>query len=377
MGKTSAAESDASLRQRHSEFAHLARLLYESVRCYGTDFGSYDDGFSMTFYHSFSQQVTFDDGFHAFFSCPTSTTSSLSTINVYNADKDDGLILQLKKDNEYEGDQHFMDCAWFSDWGGESEKLFLGVMLGLKSILYPRLYHNYGQYLNAFTALQSMVIATELNYDILTPLIPEFLMQVIENDMDAIPVYIRSLFETFRAQIRNIQINVWLMIIDSYELMDGAEENEDESAEEDEEFEHHERGPNDGNQYGYLRLHSLFIANDGWIYVDRLALLFPNASHIQLFNGNIQTGQILPCITLDESTMNNLLNILNALSQKTELQRISFYYPDENLLSVSQILKAFTRWFDQIGWAIKASMELAPFLPDKCKPVKTLIVQKK
>merc|ERR1712228_861633 len=284
----------------------------------------------------------------------------------YNADKD-GLILQLKKDNEYEGDQHFMDCAWFSDWGCESEKLFLVIMFSLKSILNPRIFHNYGQYLNAFAALQSMVIATELNYDILTPLIPEFLKQVISNNMDAVPVYIRSLFETFRAQIKNIQINVWLMIIDSYELMDEDEENMND----------HDRHQNDGNQYGYLRLHSLFIAKDGWIYVDRLALLFPNASHIQLFNGNIQTGQILPCITLDESTMNNLLNILSGLSEKTSLQRISFYYPDENLLTVNQILKAFTNWFDEIGWNIKSTMELAPFLPDKCMPVKTLIVQKK
>merc|ERR1712113_717939 len=131
-----------------------------------------------------------------------------------------------------------------------------------------------------------------------------------------------------------------------------------------------------GNQYGFLKLHSLFIANDGWIYIDRLALLFPNTTHIQLYNGNIQTAQILPCITLDESTMNNLLNILNQLTKKTKINKISFYYPDEALLTIQMILKVYTQWFNEIKWNLKFVMEKAPFLPDKCDPVRTLIIIK-
>lgn len=372
--KLKLSESDESLKLRHSEYAHICRLLYESIRLFGTNIAKHQ-GFSMTFYHCFNKQIYFDE-FHCYFSYPTSTTTSLSVINTYcpssdNNGQNNGLIVQLKKDIEYQGDQHFMDTAWFSDYGNESEKLFLNIMLGFKSILYPSLYHNYGQYLNAFTALQSMVIGSELNNNILTPLIPKFLKQIIENKLDKVPKYILSLFQSFREQIENIQINVWLMIIDSYELMDEVF-----SDDEERNNNYHERIPNDGNQYGYLRLHSLFIQSDGWIYIDRLALLFPQVTHIQLFNGNIQTGQILPCITLDESTMNNLLNILVSLSKKTLLNKISFYYPDENLLSINMILKHFTQWFHQIKWNIKTQMEKAPFLPEKCKPVPTLIILK-
>ncbi len=131
-----------------------------------------------------------------------------------------------------------------------------------------------------------MIFGTELNYNILTPLVPNLYHKSNTK-------YIYELLQTFREGIDQIQINVWLMINDSYGIMDEQDNDND-------------RPPNDGNQYGYLKLHSLFIQNDGWIYIDRLLLLFQNTKHIQLYNGNIKTGQILPCITLDDSTMNNL-----------------------------------------------------------------------
>jgi len=377
--KSDAHEKDAELRSRHTEFANLCRLLYEAVRLYGTDIGKHG-GFNMTFYHCFNQQIYFDE-FHCYFGYPASTTTSLSVITTHSpfADsgyyKHNGLVVQLKKDVEYVGDQHYFDCAWFSDFGSESEKLFLNIMLSFKSILYPALYHNYAQYMNAFTALQSMVIGAELSQNILTPLIPKILEQMIKNQLQLIPEYILALYQSFRETIDNIQINVWLMIIDSYELMDevvSASDSEDGYGDQQQ----HERAPNDGNQYGYLKLHSLFIANDGWIYVDRLALLLPETTHIELFNGNVQTAQILPCITLDESTMNNLLNVLEELSRKTKLNKISFYYPDEQLLTIESILKHFTRWFQQIQWDLRFVVSKAPFLPDKCEAVRTLIVFK-
>ena len=170
-----------------------------------------------------------------------------------------------------------------------------------------------------------------------------------------------NLFRSLQDTIDAIEINVWLMIVDSYELM---EEDEDDDQ------------PGDGNQYGYLKLHSLFIANDGWIRVDRLCRLCPNAEHIQLYNGNVQTAEILPCITLDESTMNNLLAILVEIGKKTKLERISFYNPDEALLSINEILKHFTRWFAEIGWNLRLAKERAPFKEDLCDDVRTLIVFK-
>eukprot|EP01084_Bolivina_argentea_P045147 83105_1 len=365
-------ETDDELKLRHSEYFNVCKLLYECIRLYGTNISKYD-GFQMTFYHAFNKQIYFDE-FHSYFYYPTSTTTSLNVINV-NCPSD-GLILQLKKDIEYQGDQHYFDCSWFSDYGIESEKLFLNIMLSFKSILYPKLYHNYSQYLNAFNVLQSMIIGSELNYNILTPLIPKFLSQIIFKKLNKIPKYIYELFQTFRETIDNIQINVWLMIIDSYEIMDDIMDDMDDM--DDEYNNNNDRPPNDGNQYGFLKLHSLFIQSDGWIYIDRLLLLFPNTKHIQLYNGNVQTGQILPCITLDESTMNNLLNILDNkyIKQNTNITKISFYYPDEQLLSIQTILKHFTQWFNQIKWNIKFIIKKAPFLPDKCKPVRTLIVQR-
>lgn len=253
-------------------------------------------------------------------------------------------------------------------------------MLGFKSILYPALYHNYGQYLNALTALNAMVKGAELNSNILTPLVPKFLQQIIDGDehRGRIPEYIMNLFRSLQDTIDAIEINVWLMIIDSYELM---EEEDDEKqpgviAEEREHEYEDEEVHNDGNQYGYLKLHSLFIAKDGWICVDKLMKCCPMAEHIQLYNGNVQTGEILPCIQLDESTMNNLLSILSGIGKKTQLKRISFYNPDEALLSINDILKHFTRWFAEIGWNLKLAKERAPFKEDKCDDVRTLVVFK-
>lgn len=80
-----------------------------------------------TFYHCFSSRTHFES-FHMYLGYPASTTTSLSVINTYcpSSERDgqsDGLILQLKKDVEYQGDQHYFDCSWFSDHGVESEKL--------------------------------------------------------------------------------------------------------------------------------------------------------------------------------------------------------------------------------------------------------------
>ena len=253
-------------------------------------------------------------------------------------------------------------------------------MLGFKSILYPALYHNYGQYLNALTALNAMVKGAELNSNIITPLVPKFLQQIIdgEDQSNRIPQYVANLFRSLQDTIDAIEINVWLMIFDSYELMEEEDEKENGAIAEDQEqeYEDEEEVRNDGNQYGYLKLHSLFIENDGWICIDHLMKCCPMAEHIQLYNGNVQTGQILPCITLDESTMNNLLRILSDIGKRTQLKRISFYNPDEALLSINDILKHFTRWFAEIGWNLKLAKERAPFKEEKCDDVRTLVVFK-
>ncbi len=279
-------------------------------------------------------------------------------------------------------------------------------MLGFKSILYPALHHNYGQYLNALTALNAMVKGAELNSDIITPLVPKFLQQIIDGEQkrdqetpsqstaaattttslqipspqpqkqqsqSRVPVYVMNLFRSLQDSIDAIEVNVWLMIIDSYELMEEESGDDDHKGGSDED---EDRLPNDGNQYGYLKLHSLFIANNGWIHVDRLCYMCPNAEHIQLYNGNVQTGEILPCITLDESTMNDLLGILVEVGKRTKLERISFYNPDEGLLSINDILKHFTRWFTEIGWSLRLAKERAPFKEDQCDDVRTLIVFK-
>jgi len=376
--KQSSSSTDADVRRRHSEYGHICRWLYEAIRLYGTDMAQQEptQAMSVTFYHCFSRKVYFEES-HCFFSYPASTTTSLSVINmycpstVYGDDMSDGLLVQCRKNSEYEGDQHYVDCAWFSDHSYESEKLFLHIMLSFKSILYPSLYHNYSQYLNAFTALQSMVVASEMNHNILTPLVPKILKLIIDDKLEQLPQYIRFLFEAFRNTVTAVQINVWLMIIDSYEIM------EDEEHEHEEAYLAHERHSNDGNQYGYLKLHPLFIDKDGWIFVDRLAHMFPLTAHIELFNGNIQSGEILPCITLDEMVMNNLLNFLPVLEKNTKLRKISFYNPDEQLLGIDNILKHFTTWFEEIHWNIKLVMKKPPFQQDQMQPLRTLVVTKK
>eukprot|EP01084_Bolivina_argentea_P138051 243134_1 len=120
--KMSPTETDESIKQRHSAYTHWGKLLRECVECWGTSLG--DAPNTDVFYHGISRKLNFD-GLSECFASPTSTTTSYSVAIHFACDGDDanGLVMTI---NNNLGNCSFFDCAAFSDFPAEQEKLFIG-----------------------------------------------------------------------------------------------------------------------------------------------------------------------------------------------------------------------------------------------------------
>eukprot|EP01083_Nonionella_stella_P161833 530520_1 len=117
-------ESDNELKERHSHYGNWARILSETVECWGCLFFDTTQT-RKTFYHGISKKMIFD-GFSQFFCCPTSTTLKYYTAVVFAEETEHeqhGIVISIKNNGTVAS---FFDCIRWSDYGWETEMLFLG-----------------------------------------------------------------------------------------------------------------------------------------------------------------------------------------------------------------------------------------------------------
>eukprot|EP01084_Bolivina_argentea_P050697 93237_1 len=169
-------ETDQSLRQRHSNFYHLARLLRECVECFGMTWGvgcQFTRPMSITVYRGISKQFTFSS-MNAFIFGPFSTTTDFAVAT--NFCNGQGMILELGMEAyQWMSAIHeniitrlpFMDMCWISDFANEQEILF---MSGSRSLLYKSVIDvsiatNYVRYVGGLRRLGGLGISLECNMD--------------------------------------------------------------------------------------------------------------------------------------------------------------------------------------------------------------------
>eukprot|EP01083_Nonionella_stella_P012317 34947_1 len=90
-------ESDNELKERHSHYGNWARILRETVECWGYRFFDTTQT-RKTFYHGISKKMIFD-GFSQFFCCPTSTTLKYYTAVVFAEETEHeqhGIVISIK-----------------------------------------------------------------------------------------------------------------------------------------------------------------------------------------------------------------------------------------------------------------------------------------
>ncbi len=113
--KLSNAETDEELRQRNRNFREMARLLTETVHCFGTYIQFSEIA---VFYHGVNREMSFPSMFAQFCS-PTSTTDSLEVaVNFAQT----GIVLELARTTSFY--LKYFSCL-MSDFEAESEHLFI------------------------------------------------------------------------------------------------------------------------------------------------------------------------------------------------------------------------------------------------------------
>eukprot|EP01084_Bolivina_argentea_P155517 271006_1 len=150
-------ESDSSMKQRHSYYAHWARLLCETVEVFvNTQFYTR----ITQFYHNTNCRLYFNDIYASLYT-PTSMTRSLQVSACYANPK--GLLLQF----ENEPNNKYFECNWISSWSAESEILFVGAAapLKFKSVIQWQLAYNYEHYIAATGITQKMLHGDPLCHD--------------------------------------------------------------------------------------------------------------------------------------------------------------------------------------------------------------------
>eukprot|EP01084_Bolivina_argentea_P260586 440106_1 len=114
-------ESFEEIKERHSNYYHLAKYIKESVEVFGTE---YDDGVIKTMYHGIQNELVFDSMAAQVFS-PLSTTYSWNVAIQFSSNT--GLIVELVPGTSLK----YFSCEWLSPFSYEGELLFIG---GLTSI---------------------------------------------------------------------------------------------------------------------------------------------------------------------------------------------------------------------------------------------------
>eukprot|EP01084_Bolivina_argentea_P291733 501416_1 len=107
-------ETDNSLKQRHSEFFHVAKRLCEIVQCFGTVTTK-----DISYYHSSSYFMFLNGLFQL--NAPISTSTEISVCVIFA--KYDGIILDFQANYGWISG---FNCSWISNFTFENEILFFG-----------------------------------------------------------------------------------------------------------------------------------------------------------------------------------------------------------------------------------------------------------
>eukprot|EP01083_Nonionella_stella_P135229 411354_1 len=109
-------EPDESVLHRHSTFYHFGKYLKEAVQWFGSSAGG-PGASNKLFYHGINDEFIFPKVLDVDIQCPLSTTTAFSVAVRFATES--GVILALKSRAKY------ISVSWLSDYGNESEHLFL------------------------------------------------------------------------------------------------------------------------------------------------------------------------------------------------------------------------------------------------------------
>eukprot|EP01084_Bolivina_argentea_P194383 333512_1 len=339
--KISADETIDSLIKRHSNYAHLGRLLRECVECFSICFPysfnddrdcidiSYKDSniFEQRLYHGISIQSNFAS-VYGYINGPVSTTTEFSCAVNFCAHA--GMILEFKLDLNWccnSAGVSMFDCKYLSDYSNESEIFLIGgySRLFFQSIIDAPTGFNYEYYVQALTAISDFCFGKKAHGKF-NDVIAKICFRIISHKLHIcypndpkyvecklIPLYVQKLTEAHFSTINRIII-----------------------------FQH----------FGYIILQKMFkklVLNDnGWIKIKLLMQLFPALEQITFLIQN-KNDVFVQNMSIYESV---LLFLTKQTSSK--LQRIRVWIPNKKnvLLAANNICGLLNDEFKKSNWKI-------------------------
>eukprot|EP01084_Bolivina_argentea_P118385 210067_1 len=147
--------------KNHSQLSHLARLVRETVECYGEISTNKNQ---MTFYHLVDKSIP-SSSLHTRFFSPTSVTTSLNTAFILNDFNDNEIIFELKCNQQ--SNLKYFNCSFLSDFPNEHEYIICG---GLGTAKITNIYdlclsQNYIYYIKAIEILFNIMNNQKPNDD--------------------------------------------------------------------------------------------------------------------------------------------------------------------------------------------------------------------
>eukprot|EP01084_Bolivina_argentea_P215261 365455_1 len=133
--------------KRHSQLAHLARLIREAVECFGESMNN-----DKKLYHIIDESICLSSLNTRFYST-TSMTTSLNAAFIFNDSKANEIILELNSSNS--SNLKYFDCSILSDYPHEFEHIVCGGMGTLQIVNIYDLYisSSYNYYIQAIKIL--------------------------------------------------------------------------------------------------------------------------------------------------------------------------------------------------------------------------------
>eukprot|EP01084_Bolivina_argentea_P045660 84053_1 len=330
--KIAVTESDESLKQRHSNFAQLGRLLRETLECFSPLIDDKKKYINLNLFHGIDCHMEFQ-------SCSAQINGPFSTSTQYpvavNFCGADGLILNLKLDSfwfyiEGTGTALF-DCQYLSDFPNEQEVFFVG---GFSSFTFETIIlapngEDYKVYIFAINRISEAIdmfckfrhcrklddTDKQIGYRLLSHLLhSKYTQNEKYKELKNIPSYIDKLLKNHFASITNISF--W-------------------STSRHCEFERE-------------LLRGFFINDYGWINLELLCSAFSSLRDIMFTAENknrnfCKNQQIYECV---------LLYLKKNTTTKLEWIRIKMPEGMDMISEVAKIIQPHKKLFEEIGWKL-------------------------
>ena len=343
-------ESDKDMKARHREYWNWAKLLRETVECFGI---SMDESPVHTFYHGVSDTLIFDST--SIRLCgPVSMTGGSLHLYVHNLCRNKnkmhidfkiacsifgakGLVINIKKSTKF---LPYFDCRYWSDFTSEDEKLFVG---GLRFFDFGTIRNmtttpkaDYHRYIETLTMFHYMIEGWPWNNGIIKKkyamtldllIKEEMAMKSIKSLPSVVPPYILKLWLHFLNKIENVERN-WNHL--NTEITNTKK-----------------------THFGFKAFSNLFTISDGAV-LDCCSLLkiLPNLNSLNVFVNKYRI--YIPSHPLNDAFASNMLSAIeyinNSPALRSSFTAMNIVYPSDD---ISEFVKANNGKFREFGWCLK------------------------